>query len=67
MGYLRFDRHKNEEEHFLTYEAKKDESISDFDLRKALIENIMKLSKEQQDKTVEEAKRLGFFINEKNY
>lgn len=45
----------------MTYEKKGDKSISDFDLRKELIERIMKLSKEHQEKTVEEAKRLGFF------
>jgi hypothetical protein len=37
-------------------------SISDSDLRKALINSIMKLSKDKQKIVIEEAKRLGFFV-----
>lgn len=35
--------------------------VPDSELRKALINSIMKLSKENQAKTVEEAKKLCFF------
>lgn len=37
-------------------------SISVPDLRKALINSIMKLSKDKQKIVIEEAKRLGFFV-----
>ena len=48
-------------EGFIMCVGNENKSISDSDLRKALINSIMKLSKENQAKTVEEAKKLCFF------
>ena len=41
--------------------------IPDSDLRNLLIENIIKLSKENQGKVFRKALELGFFKNKKDY
>lgn len=49
-------------EGFIMCVRNENKSISDSDLRKALINSIMKLSKDKQKIVIEEAKRLGFFV-----